>query len=121
MRPLVNPMPLRAGFSTMTERQEPSIAIFRSFLVVTKVHDEIIGVDASRVVSKECYELWLKTRIGVINDPERTFQRTLTAHLTMSDGRQAFLPWEEAAILKVVRVKRVWFVFNEFRNLIGLF
>ena len=94
----------------MTEVQESSIAVFRRFLVVTKVHDAIVNVDASRVVSKECYEHWLKTRIGVTNQPEKTFQRALTAHLTGSDGRQAFLPEEEAAILNVVRLKRVWFV-----------
>jgi len=90
--------------------QEPSIAVFRRFLVVTKVNDVIVHVDASRVVSKECYEFWLQTRIGVTNEPERTFQRALTAHLTRSDGRQPFLPEEEAAILQVVRIKRIWFV-----------
>jgi len=100
----------QAGLVTTAERQEPSITVFRRFLVVTKVRDEIVNVDASRVVSKECYDQWLKTRIGVKNDPERTFQRALTAHLTGSDGRQAFLPEEEAAILNVVRLKRVWFV-----------
>jgi len=96
----------------MAEVQESSIAVFRRFLVVTKVGDAMLNVDASRVVSKECYQHWLKTRIGGTNEPERTFQRSLTAHLTGSDGRQAFLSEEEAAILKVVRIKRVWFVFN---------
>ena len=108
-------MPVEAGFATATAaRQEPGIAVFRRFLDVIKVGDEIINVDASRVVSKECYKQWLKTRIGVKNEPERTFQRALTAHLTGSDGRQVFLPEEEAAILKVVRAKRVWFVLNAF-------
>ena len=112
-------MPFHAGLATKAEGQESSIVIFRRFLFVTKVRDEIIHVDASRVVSKECYHHWLGTRIGVTNEPEKTFQRSLTAHLTNSDGRQPFLPEEEAAILKVVRIKRVWFVFNVLGDLNG--
>ena len=110
-------MPVQAGLTTMAEGHEFSIAVFRRFLVLTKIEDVIINVDALRVVSKDCYQQWLKTRIGVTNQPEKTFQRALTAHLTGSDGRQAFLPEEEAAILKVVRVKRTWFVWiKQIRN-----
>jgi len=93
------------------EGPRSSIAVFRAFFEVDKVDGAVVSVDASRVVSKECYEYWLETRVGVTNEPERAFQRSLTAHLTGSDGRQPFLPEEEEAILKVVRAKRVWFVF----------
>jgi len=91
-----------------SESQEPSIRIFRHFIVANKRSDGTVQLDASSIVSSACYQLWLDTRIGVPNYPQRTFQRSLTAHLTGSDERQPFLAEEEAAILKVVRVKRIW-------------
>jgi len=106
---------MRPSSQSVVERaeqiQEPSIRVFRRFIVKAISNDGTVHIDAHQVVSKNCYEHWLGTRIGTTKDPERTFQRTLTAHLTGSDGRQPFLPEEEAAILNVVRVKSVWWVF----------
>jgi len=105
---------------TAVEGQKSSIIIFRAFIDWIKVGNLVVSVDASRVVSRECYLHWLQTRVGTINEPERTFQRSLTAHLTGSDGRQAFLPEEEEAILRVIRVKRVWFVSSDLQILMYL-
>ena len=90
--------------------QESSIHVIRRFIVSTKSADGRVCIDASQVLSKKCYQQWLETRIGVTNEPERTFQRSLTAHLTGSDGRQPFLPEEEAGLLRILRMKKVWFV-----------
>ena len=105
-------MSFQNGASTAADCQESSIQIFRRFITIDTLSSGTVLLDASRVVSKDCYQKWLNTRLSTTNGPERTFQRSLTAHLTGSDGRQAFLPEEEAGILKVVRVKSVWFAFK---------
>ena len=90
--------------------QETSLNVFRRFIICYFSSDGTKHLDARQVLSKECYQYWLNTRVGATNDPERTFQRSLTAHLTGSDGRQPFHQQEEEAILKIIRVKRVWCV-----------
>jgi len=68
-------------------RLRNSLPIFRKFLTVT-AH----GLDASRIVTRLCYEEWLLNRVQVITmaEPEKTFQRTLTAqyviHRTVTAG-----------------------------------
>jgi len=68
------------------------------------------AMDGTRVISKECYEDWLNTRDYDVKNPERTFQRILTSHLTATDGRTPFTPEEEVAILDALRLKRIWCV-----------
>jgi len=101
-------MSFQAEVVASAECQETSIRVFRRFITSHKASDGTVVLDASKIISKECYQTWLEKRLVVTSEPERTFQRSLTAHLTSSDGRQPFLPDEEAAILKVVRVKSVW-------------
>ena len=81
-----------------------SMAVFRSHLRTKE--DGLI--DASAIHSKACFNEWVATREGLQKHPEKTFQRTLTATLSGSDGRIPFTPQEEAAILEVLRAKRVW-------------
>jgi hypothetical protein len=56
---------------------DTSIEVFRKHLI-----DTAQGIDASQVVSLACYHEWLTTRHGEINNPQQSFQRALTAHLT---------------------------------------
>jgi len=87
---------------------ETSIRVFRRFISKVQNADGSYTYDASDVIGKECYEAWLNSRSEPPNEPEKVFQRSLTSHLTSSDGRQPFSPEEEEAVLKVVRCKRIW-------------
>jgi len=91
--------------------QESSIRVFRRFIVTKVMDDGSVDYDASQIVSKKCYDAWLASRGVTPKLPEKIFQRSLTGHITSSDTRQPFRPLEEAAILAVLRAKRVWLVF----------
>lgn len=88
-----------------------SLKIFRKFF--TRRADGTL--DASGILSIECYLAWMASRKGDIPRPERQFQRTISSHLTALDGRVPFSPEEEAAVLQVMRRKAIWpcFVGNE--------
>jgi hypothetical protein len=110
---------------------DTSIKVFRKYLVSTSQ-----GIDASQVLSQACYQEWLETRHGNIVNPPKSFQRALTAHLTRSvrignvrtdtahncrsDGRRSFAAQEEAAILPMIRQKKVWPAFERTLHRIGL-
>lgn len=90
-----------------------SLQIFRKFLVKNKDGT----LDATRIISPECYQAWLSSRKAMAGCPERAFQRALSAHVTGVDGRTPFNQDEEEAILKVMRKKERWACFtnNELR------
>jgi len=107
------------------ERPTPSIEIFRAHLTRTRLSDGRERIDAEGVIGAACFQDWLQSR-GVggmrgwphgsdMDNPERVFQRTLTGCLTAADDRRPFDPDEEAAILKTIRVKRVWCVASRAR------
>lgn len=66
------------------------------------------SIDASAIISRDCFDYWLETRRHGCSNPAVAFQRTLTCHLTASDGRKPFNPEEERAVLHVLRQKRAW-------------
>ena len=76
------------------------------------MEDGHIIYDARQVNSAACYQDWVATRGSLPADPEKTFQRSLTAHVTGSDGRQPFSADEEEAILRVLRIKQKWPAFE---------
>ena len=97
-----------------------SMTIFRRHLYASAlehgVNDESSGrraMDGERVISKACFDEWQRTRSGAVKKPELTFQRVLTCFVTATDGRHPFTPDEEMAILKAIRMKRVWFVAHD--------
>jgi len=59
------------------------------------------------------------TRGYVPREPFKCFQRTLTAHLTASDGRAPFDPEEEVAIMSVLTQKKQWPAFEGTTSTIG--
>ena len=99
-----------------------SISIFRKHLVCYKDDKGVDRIDASGVVSEECYRMWLDNyqngRRKFREKPEKIFQRILTAYVTGSDGRKPFTLEEERAVLQVMREKRVW---PAFANMPGVF
>lgn len=82
-----------------------SIRLFRDSMLVRADG----SIDASGVVSKACFQEWLKARNidESVGDAKR-YQRVLSNHLSGVDGRCPFTEEEEAAILKVVRRKERW-------------
>ena len=62
----------------------------------------------------------LATRTVVPVDPVKCFQRTLSGHLAATDGRIAFSPGEEAAILTVLHKKQQWPAFRGTTSTIGM-
>ena len=85
-----------------------SLEIFREYILL--LPDGTL--DASPIISRDCYMAWLGTRRQVTKDPEKTFQRTLSSHLTAIDGRAPFTEKEEEAILQVLRQGNVWPCFS---------
>jgi len=68
-----------------------SIKIFRRYITTKQLLNGTVYVDASQIVSKDCYEDWLNSRRGTPpQDPPKRFQRYLTCHLTGSDGRASY-------------------------------
>ena len=69
---------------------EVSIKVFRRYIRTVSNPSEtgpVFALDASGVVSKECYREWKESRSVVPVEPEKTFQRILTSLVTASDGR----------------------------------
>jgi hypothetical protein len=91
--------------------QDTSIKIFRRYILKVIDHRGRAQLDAGPVTSRKCFEEWKLSRKAE-GEFEKGFQRSLTAHLTRSDGRKSFDPDEEAAILLIVRQKRVWPAFQ---------
>ena len=67
-----------------------SMRVFREFIKRTHNRDGSDSIDASGVVSRECYDLWVATRKQLPPNPEKAFQRSLSAHVTGVDGRVPF-------------------------------
>lgn len=90
-----------------------SINIFRKFIKTCPTTGEL---DATEVVSLNCYLDWLSSRRSTPCKPEKAFQRSLIGHLTGVDGRVPFSPVEEEAILKIIRKKQRWECFSKNNN-----
>jgi len=67
-----------------------SMKVFREFIKRTQTSDGNEIIDANGVVSRECYDLWMNTRKILPPNPEKAFQRSLSAHVTGVDGRVPF-------------------------------
>jgi hypothetical protein len=102
--------PYDATSSTSSPSTETSIRIFRRYIRTSIDAQGQMQLDARAVVGRACFEHWKECH-KPSRDCERGFQRSLTAHLTKSDGRRPFQPDEEAAVLKVLRQKKVWSAF----------
>lgn len=84
-----------------------SLAVFKSFIV--KQESDGGEMDASRVISSECYRVWLRIKSEPANEQTaRKFHRTLLNHISSVDGRLPFDLEEERAVLRVIRVKQRW-------------
>lgn len=64
--------------------------------------------DASGILSTECYELWHSTRRILAANPEDSFRRTITAHVTGTKKRKPFSEEVERSLLPRLRARQVW-------------
>ena len=87
--------------------------MFRSYLKQIIHPSGQIELDATEVISKECFEDWISSRKTTPIHPRRSFQRALSAHITGLGGRMAFEENEEIAILKVIRQPIRWPCFDD--------
>jgi len=92
---------------------ETSMTVFRKYLI----YSEDGTVDASKIHSVECYNYWLNCRKGGPRENTRkkalAFRRSLTTHISSTDGRVPFTPKEEAAVIKVLKRREPWPCFDE--------
>jgi len=99
------------------DERTTSMNVFRRHLMPASRRGAAPG---SSVISRECYEDWLSTRSRAPAEPEKTFQRILKSTVTGTDGHLPFTLEEEATVLKLIRVKRVWPAFEETGLSIGI-
>lgn len=76
--------------------------------------------DASRILSKECYDKWVATRRSKLKQPQESFRRVLTAHVCGLDGRRPFPVDVEKSLLKALRKREIWECFRDTGVSIGI-
>jgi len=114
------PAPPNGAAAVRLRPYSTSIKVFKRHLVIAVRADGTIHVSADGILSRACYEDWLSTRSRLPSEPEKTFQRILTSTVSGTDGRQPFAPEEENAVLKQLRIKRVWPAFEDTGLTIGI-
>jgi len=91
-----------------------SLDLFMSFVKETPdpMDPSRTIVDASPILSKECFEAWIGTRRSSLKKPEESFRRALTAHVTGADRRRPFPPRVEEKLLVQLRKQKTWACFE---------
>lgn len=92
-------------------------SIFNSFIKTSPSGK----IDASGIVSKECFDSWVASRKENVQHKEKAFRSALLGHLTGRDRRRPFTPEKERAILLVLRQKKVWPCFEGTDLKIGIY
>jgi len=99
---------IRSG-SSEDLRNVTSIQVFQKYIREVRTPDNNIRIDCSGVISRACYEEWLATRKVKLKKPEDGFRKCLVSHITRTDGgSRVFLPRHEAAIIELLRPRKVW-------------
>lgn len=80
-----------------------SFKVFSSFIY----QKQDGSYDVTKVFSKECLSVWLKTRTKNIKHPQQSFQRVLYAHIRGADTRKPFTQPVETALLVELRKKGI--------------
>eukprot|EP00924_Labyrinthula_sp_SR-Ha-C_P001267 maker-scaffold_7-snap-gene-19.75-mRNA-1 protein AED:0.09 eAED:0.09 QI:238/0.8/0.66/1/0.4/0.16/6/0/320 len=76
-----------------------SMEVFKIFIEKSQAKD-LVG---EKVISQECFELWIKTRRRKVKFPFDSFKRTVFAHLRGGPGRKPFEEEIESALLQYIR------------------
>jgi len=111
---------MAASSKSEEQRAMTSMRVFREFIRRVIRVDGTDTLDANDSISRQCYDMWVSTRKTLPPNPEKAFQRSLSAHVTGVDGRVPFTPQEEEAVLKVLRRKERWPCFEDSATRFGL-
>lgn len=85
--------------------RKTSMQLFREHIV----RREDGTLDVLGLIERPCYTQWLASRFALESEAEaKKYHRTLTNHVSGVDGRTAFDPEEEEAILALFRLKQPW-------------
>lgn len=85
--------------------EDTTVQLFRKYL---KLNEKTGELDASQVLSAACYMEWLAMKRMIPKKPAEAFRKAITGHTRGDNGLHPFCEEMEAAMLKVLRVKRVW-------------
>jgi len=81
----------------------------KKYKVVGKDGVEREKVDATGILSRECFEAWVTSRRSKPRSPEDAFRKTVISYVTVADGRSTPLsPEIEADLLRHLRKRQVW-------------
>lgn len=69
-------------------------------------------VNASGIFSKTCYKEWLTTRKQKPKKPPTAFGKAVTGHCRGDKGLKPFTKEVEAAVLKIIRKRKIWTCFE---------
>ena len=64
--------------------------------------------DVSGILSRECYEFWLETRVCWPKRPEEAFRKAVVALCQGAGGRNPLPQEVEIELLKLLRKKTIW-------------
>eukprot|EP00924_Labyrinthula_sp_SR-Ha-C_P009815 snap_masked-scaffold_86-processed-gene-0.14-mRNA-1 protein AED:0.24 eAED:1.00 QI:0/0/0/1/1/1/2/0/217 len=70
----------------------------------------------SDILTKLCFNTWIRTRKRVLKQPELSFRKALIAHTRGKDGRKPFTRTLESIILSEVRKTQIWPCFEGSKN-----
>lgn len=102
-------------------RQElSSYKVFQKFIFYERDVNGEQKCAAGKILSKECYDLWLQSRRKPPKKPMEAFRRALTAHCRGVDGRRPFPEDVEISLLKELRKKKRWECFKDCDESVGL-
>eukprot|EP00924_Labyrinthula_sp_SR-Ha-C_P009048 snap_masked-scaffold_2-processed-gene-11.8-mRNA-1 protein AED:0.07 eAED:0.07 QI:33/1/1/1/1/1/3/107/165 len=91
----------------MQEHKSSSVQL-TSFHVFKEFAQRDIYTGKCKILSSECFQMWLNSRKRTPKEPERSFKKALVAHLRNRDGRSPFTEEEEKAILEELRKPEPW-------------
>jgi hypothetical protein len=105
----------------MQESKETTSKNTTRYILMEFVHINPVTkeVDASGIISKECFDKWLRIKKTVPKYPEAAFRDSIKGILTGNTRVKPFLPEIEASLLKVIRSIKQWPCFAHTKNKIG--
>mmetsp|Transcript_16270 Transcript_16270/g.19021 ORF Transcript_16270/g.19021 Transcript_16270/m.19021 type:complete len:138 (-) Transcript_16270:586-999(-) len=69
-------------------------------------------VKTEKMLSKECYNAWLKSRRSQPKKPQKSFRKALLEHVCAKNSRKQFPKEVERSLLKHLRQRKTWHCFK---------
>jgi len=89
-----------------------ALEVFLGFVDVIDGPEGLVH-DTSRIISRECFDSWFRSRSKAVSNPEECFRKAILAHLTCADKTSVPFPEAvEASLLQLLRRKQIWPCFS---------